>query len=50
MAKKSNRTLLTFIGGAIIGGAITYLARGELERFMSALKPSTAARARMLYQ
>lgn len=50
MAKKNQRSALWgFVFGGVVGGALAYLARGELERFIAAIQNKQAARAR-LYQ
>lgn len=51
MAKSKSLNLWTFVIGGVVGGAIAYMGRGEIERLVGGLKNTTtqASRARRLY-
>jgi len=44
MAKK-NFGIWTFVIGGLVGGAVAYMGRGEIERMMAGFKQTSAQRA-----
>lgn len=47
MAKKTF-AVWTFVIGGLVGGAVAYMARGEIERIAAQLKGSQASQARAI--